>query len=172
MSQPALGARRANGPSPFLNYTTEISVDQTVGEIHGILRKYRARSVTDEYDEDRVIAVHFVFATEFGDREFRLPVNIEGVQAKLSEVASNLPAGWRGGRDKLQSLAQAERVAWRIVKDWLEAQMAILDSRQVRLEQVFLPYLVATTDVVSGRAITVYEVYRNQQLKMLTDGQS
>ncbi len=36
---------------------------------------------------------------------------------------------------------QAERVAWRILKDWLAAQMALLDIELVKFEEIFLPYI-------------------------------
>ena len=34
----------------------------------------------------------------------------------------------------------SERTAWRIVKDWVEAQMALVETRMVTVPQVFLPY--------------------------------
>lgn len=54
---------------------------------------------------------------------------------------------------------QAERAAWRIVKDWVEAQMALLESAQVEMDQIFLPYMT------NARGQTLYELYRcNQQM--------
>ena len=50
---------------------------------------------------------------------------------------------------------QALRVSWRIVKDWVEAQMAIVDTKMVTLEQVFLPYVI----MPDGR--TLYERVRD-----------
>jgi len=43
---------------------------------------------------------------------------------------------------KLCTRDQAVRVAWRIVKDWIMAQMAIIDTKMVKIEDVFLPYAV------------------------------
>lgn len=37
---------------------------------------------------------------------------------------------------------QAVRTAWRIVKDWVEAQMALVETRMVTTQQVFLTYAV------------------------------
>lgn len=53
---------------------------------------------------------------------------------------------------------QAERVAWRIVKDWVEAQMAILESEMVHMDEIFLPYMVNN----SGQ--TFFQAYRSNQL--------
>jgi len=33
-------------------------------------------------------------------------------------------------------------VAWRVVKDWIEAQLALLETKMVTLPQLFLPYAV------------------------------
>jgi hypothetical protein len=37
---------------------------------------------------------------------------------------------------------QAVRTAWRIVKDWVEAQMALVETQMVTTAEVFLPYAV------------------------------
>jgi hypothetical protein len=37
---------------------------------------------------------------------------------------------------------QAVRTAWRIVKDWTEAQMALVETQMVTTQEVFLPYAV------------------------------
>lgn len=53
---------------------------------------------------------------------------------------------------------QAERVAWRIVKDWVETQMAILESEMVQMDEIFLPYMLNS----SGQ--TIFQTYQNKQL--------
>ena len=57
--------------------------------------------------------------------------------------------------------AQALRVSWRIVKDWVEAQMAIVDTKMVTLDQVFLPYVI----MPDGR--TLYERVRDARFVLL-----
>ena len=34
-------------------------------------------------------------------------------------------------------------MAWRIIKDWVEAQMALLATGMVDLEEIFLPYMLS-----------------------------
>lgn len=63
--------------------------------------------------------------------------------------------------------AQAARVAWRIAKDWLEAQSALIDAQLATLDEVMMPYMVASYD--GDRAITMYGAFRDKQLA-LTDG--
>lgn len=46
---------------------------------------------------------------------------------------------------------EAYRVAWRNILDWLEAQVALLDIGMVKIEEIFLPY------VLTPSGTTVYE---------------
>ena len=41
---------------------------------------------------------------------------------------------------KLKTTEQAARVARRIVKDWIEAQLALVEAEQAEMVEVFLPY--------------------------------
>lgn len=53
-------------------------------------------------------------------------------------------------------------MAWRILKDWIEAQMALLDIEMVRFEEIFLPYI----ETNSGQ--TIFE--RLEDKKFLLEG--
>jgi hypothetical protein len=57
-------------------------------------------------------------------------------------------------------IRHARNVSWRIIKDWLDAQMAIIDAGQAKATEVFFPYLLQP----SGE--TLYQKFENQQLKL------
>jgi len=111
--------------------------------------KHGAKKIMQDYDEDgRITALSFMVDTPAGPRGIRLPANVDAVHAVLI-------------RQKVKSdREQAERVAWRILKDWVEAQMAILESEMVELDEIFLPYMVNR----SGQ--TLFEAYRSNQLML------
>jgi len=121
---------------PILNYTTTIAVDKTVGEIQKILASHGAKSIQVDYANGLPSAVAFFADTPFGERTYILPANIDGVWQTL--VQQN-----RKGRvpRRLVTKEQAARVAWRIVKDWTEAQMATIEAGMVTIDQVMLPYM-------------------------------
>lgn len=52
---------------------------------------------------------------------------------------------------------QARMVAWRVLKDWLEAQLALIDAGIADLAQVMLPWV----HVDHGK--TLWEAYAEQQ---------
>ena len=131
---------------PLLNYTTKVDIFTTIGQIQGILVKHGAKRIVQDYWGERVTALCFVIDTPIGEQAVRLPANVKAVQDTLQKQKVKV------------DYAQAERVAWRIIKDWVEAQMAILESGMVKLDQIFLPYMMDA----DGR--TVYELYASKQL--------
>lgn len=137
---------------PLLNYTTKVDVYTTLGAIQGQLVKHGAKKIMQDYDDTgHITALSFMVDTPSGPRGIRLPANVEAVHTVLL-------------RQKVKcDLEQAERVAWRIVKDWVEAQMAILESEMVQMDEIFLPYMLGK----EGQ--TVFQSYRAEQM-MLGDG--
>jgi hypothetical protein len=116
----------------LLNFSTSISAEKTVGEIQSKLAKAGARQILHEYDEaGNVSALSFRIMTKFGEMAFRLPANIPAVEAVLRKQ-------FRRGR--YVQTDHATRVGWRILKDWVEAQLALIETGMVTVEQVFLPY--------------------------------
>jgi hypothetical protein len=117
---------------PLLNYTTQISADKTVTEIQWLLAKAGANRIVNDYDGNGFI-VAMAFSLDINGQTigFRLPTDWRPVQAVLSEQRVS---------KSLQTQEQALRVSWRIVKDWIEAQLAIIESQMVTMDQVFLPY--------------------------------
>ena len=139
----------------ILNYTTSISTEKTAAEIQKTLANAKAQAVMSEYDDAGVMcAMSFRIVGPSGFISFRLPANIDGVFRSMQKD--------RKVPRRLKSKEQAARVAWRIVKDWVEAQVAIVEAQMAELPEVFLPYAQNET----GQ--TVYEAIKNNGFKMIT----
>lgn len=131
------------------NYTTEVDVYKSLGEIQAALATHGARKIMVDYDEaGQPTGVMFGLETPAGPRGFCLPANVDGVKAVFVQQKIKAKEG------------QAERTAWRNIRDWVLAQMAIIEAGQVDLEEVFLPYL---TD---GKGRTLYQLYQGGQLAL------
>lgn len=131
------------------NYTTSIDVYKTLGEIQGELASHGARKIMVDYDgSGQPVGVTFGIETPAGPRLFCLPANIDGVRAVFEKQKVRAAPG------------QAERTAWRNIRDWIMAQMAIIEAGQVDMVQVFFPYLSDHT----GR--TVYQMYQGGYLQI------
>lgn len=133
------------------NYTTKVDVYTSVGEIQGALAKHGAAKIMVDYVGGKPMAVSFAMASAGAMRGFTLPAPVEGTLRAFAQQ-----------RIKADPV-QAEMTAWRNVRDWVLAQMALVESCDVPVDQVFLPYLADN----QGR--TLYQVYESGQL-LLGDG--
>lgn len=117
----------------ILNYTTTISAEKTASEIQAKLAKAKAQAVLCEYGDDGVMcSMSFRIATPSGIVAFRLPANTDGVLRALQRD-KRVPT-------RLKTRQQAANVAWRVLKDWIEAQLAIVEAEMADMTEVFLPY--------------------------------
>ena len=141
----------------ILNYTTTVDAFKTVSEIEYILMKHKAKSIMKDYDGETITGLSFLIDTGIQQIPVRLPVRIdECLKVLKKEKKENPRKQIKDTRD------QAERVAWRILKDWVEAQMALLDIEMVRLEEIFLPY------IQTNNGQTVYE--RLEEKRFMLEG--
>lgn len=139
----------------ILNYTTSIPAFKTANEIEEILMNHRAKSIMKNYDNGSITGLSFLVDTGVTQAPVRLPVKVdECLQVLKKEKRENPKKQIKDTRE------QAERVAWRILKDWVEAQMALLDIEMVRFEEIFLPYI--ETD--NGR--TIFERLEEKQFSI------
>lgn len=132
----------------LLNYTTEVPATKSVGEIISLLSQAKARTIMQEFDAaGNVTAISFRTQTQFGEMSFRLPMNVLAVQ----QVLKNQYQQKRVDRRFANDAEHARRVGWRILKHWAEAQMALIETGMVKVEQVFLPY------AQNASGVTVFE---------------
>jgi hypothetical protein len=138
---------------PILNYTTTIPVSKTLGQVQALLVLAGARAVMAEFDDKgRPKALSFAVDMPHGRQGFTLPVHPDKVHEVLMRDRK-VPTRYR-------SLDQAEQIAWRIIKDWTEAQLAIIQTEMVSLDQVMLTYMTAE----DGRSM--YQIIVGERLAL------
>jgi hypothetical protein len=129
---------------PILSYTTSVAVDKTVAELQKSLALFGVSRLMVEYGRDRVPSgMQFAYETRFGQRFFRLPANVDGVERVLRKQAS---AKRNPMPKRYAERDQAARVAWRILLTWVRAQLAIVEAEVVTIDEVMLPYMLAADD--------------------------
>ncbi len=139
--------------SPLLDYTTSVPVSRTVAQVQAVLVEHGARAVMMEYDDrGRITALAFKIKMPNGELPIRLPIDAAATLRVLQRQADNREIPARYAKEE-----HAYRVAWRIIKDWIEAQVSLLETEMVRMEQIFLPYIITP----GGQ--TVYQVMVEKQ---------
>ncbi len=132
------------------------SAEQTVGDIQRILGMYRAKSIHLEYDDrGEVDKVFFELERDSRRLGFRVPCRWESVLDALIE---------RRTKDKEPSnedIRRAKKIAWRQTYRWIEAQLAYVNTRMVKTEEVFLAYLI------DDKGMTLFEAIEMSGYRML-----
>lgn len=130
----------------ILNYTTQIDVYKTVAEIERILSEHGVMSIMKQFEDGQIVSLSFLI--DDGEKKIpvRMPIRVNECLKVMQKQKKEHP------RMQIKATKeQASKVAWRIMKDWIEVQMALLEINMVRFEEIFLPY-IETTD---GK--TIYE---------------
>lgn len=149
-----------------LNYTTVIPVHQSMAECQSILAAAGAASVSVRFDDGQAAGLSFSLKTPHGPRDFTLPVNVDGMQRVLAREAKGGLRIHKAGV-KLDSRDHATRVAWRVAKDWLEANLALVAAGMATIDEVMLPYLHIQ---VGGEKKVLWQHYRDQERAALLPG--
>jgi len=143
---------------PILNYTTDVDQHRTISQIQNILGAKGALSITLEYDNDgEPTAVSFMIMLDNAPLSIRLPHNVDGVLKALQST--------KGVENRYRNRKHATRVSWRIIKDWLEAQMALVEANQAQMAEVFLPY------AVDQDGVTAFQRFSENRRKSLGMGE-
>lgn len=138
----------------LLNYTTKIPAEQTIGEIQKMLSNYGVIGMLTEYDGREVSAVSFQLLLKGQKMAYKLPCNWRAVNEIFKHQNENRVR--KNGRlpDILDTSGQqAIRVAWRVIKDWVEAQLALVEINMTTIPQVFLPYTIMQDGKTLGEHI-------------------
>lgn len=133
---------------PLKNYTTRVGADRSIHEIQQALVKCGASGVAYDFEAGgRIAALMFRLTIAGQPVQFSLPVNWRLFQVVLKEQKVR---HW-------QDEQYVYRVAWRNIRDWVLAQLALYETAMVELPQVFLPF----AQNASGR--TLYEAVKSNQ---------
>jgi hypothetical protein len=137
--------------SPIANYTTTVTARKSIREIEDMLVAHGAKHILMDYERELPVGLAFMVNTPYGEVPFRIPANVDRVQAVLNKQRVRTQVNEE----------MATRVAWRILKDWVRAQMAILETDMVTIDQVFLPYME-----VGEKGKTLYELMQDYHLQL------
>lgn len=116
-----------------------------------MLSQNGVQGILTEYDGRNVSAVSFRMIVQEQMIDFRLPCNWRAVQQVF--INKNVNRIKRNGRlpDRISETQEhATAVAWRIIKDWTEAQLALVELNQTTIPQVFLAHAVTANGETLG----------------------
>lgn len=135
------------------NYTSDVPVHTTIGRIEHVLLRCGIRGIAKEYGVDQsVTAVTFKAEVDGKSVAIRLPARESAVTDMLwkeyagddydNEKDTIVAHRANIKRKRRRDFAdQGARTAWKIVQDWVEVQMSMVQTGQAELIEIFLPYV-------------------------------
>lgn len=145
----------------LMNYTSEVKPSKSIGELETLLVSAGARNISKDYDAaGNVTAFFFSITVQHGTVSFRLPCNVDAV---YDFFLSRRKHYQRGTKARIRE--QSERVAWRILLDWVDAQLSMIMAKQVKPEQAFFAYIINPN---TGQ--TLFEHMESQDFLLLGAG--
>ena len=139
------------------NYTSGVPVSKTISRIEEILAKSGAAGIMKKYKDGVLEAISFSIELPVEKRQVavQLPANVDAVYTTMRNSIK------RPRRDTLNKLKeQSERTAWKLMQDWVEVQISLIQIQKIDFMQVFLPY------IWNGEQ-TFYHVLKEQKFKAL-----
>lgn len=142
------------------NYTSSVAADKSVLDIERILIALGARNISKEYDGfGKVDAISFSIPSPHGEGviPFKLPAKREPIK-KLFLQQYRRPSS---AQIEIAT-QQADRTAWKNVKEWVDLQATMIKLEQVEFLEVFMPYIYSMRQ---GK--TAFELMKDTNYKAL-----
>lgn len=156
------------------NYTSSVPVSETINRIEKVLIRCGVMDITKEYAgvNGQVSALRFRIRQGTSDHIIHLPADkeraLEALWLDYADGDELSPDGkslaWSPYKKKKRKdfADQAERTAWKIIQDWVEVQMSMIQMKQADVVEVFLPYIWDT-----GSQTTLYGRLKTSGFKAL-----
>jgi len=118
------------------NYTTSIKIEKTISEIESRLVKFGASHIFKIYDNGAPIGLAFTLDVQGQSISYKLPMREEKIMLVFNNQykKGNLPK-------RYNDLEQARRTGWRIIRDWIDSQLALIEIEMAKPEEIFLQYM-------------------------------
>jgi hypothetical protein len=115
------------------NYTSMVQAGRSIACIEDKLVRHGARQILKEYTGDgKVAAISFIINYNGTELPFHLPARIAACEKVLR---SNVRRAREDTYKRIRE--QSERTAWKILADWVDAQMAMVELARSILWRYF-----------------------------------
>ena len=135
---------------------SSVAADKSIGLIEKKLVENGATDNPKSYDpQGTLYSMQFRRLANGRFISYELPANIMGVYHYLNSQ--------RKGRvtelQKKSDMEQAQRTAWKLIYEWVDMQMTMVNLQQMEFEQIFLPQMIVAGENGTGK--TTYQAMKD-----------
>jgi hypothetical protein len=138
--------------------TTKVSARDSAAEITASLVAHGAKSINTDYEGGKIVGLRWIMRVSGQDVLFDMPARVDPVHKRLKQAYPR----W----DSVKTRETAERVAWRQLLRWVQAQNAMIDIGMAQTAEVFMPYMVLNP----ANNQRLFDALMESQMKMLPAG--
>lgn len=118
------------------NYTSTVPCEKSISHIEFKLVLHGAKNIMKKYDSQcRLESICFIINVSGNNVSFKLPAKIDACCEILKSV---IKKPRNNTYEKIEK--QAERTAWKLVSDWVDVQISMIELQQAEFLEIFLPY--------------------------------
>ena len=139
------------------NYTTNIESSKSISEIIDFIVDVGATDISQSYENKECVAIRFIITERGQSIIYKLTANPDAAYQILIRERKRINTAVR---EKV--MKQAYKTAWRILRDWIHAQCALIQLGQATPVQLFLSYAYDPST-----NSTVYDRLQSGDLKLL-----
>jgi hypothetical protein len=141
------------------NYTSEVPAERSILDLENELIKMGATAIAKEYDKGKVLSINFAIIKNGIKVPYKLPSRTEAIRKLFLANLKAIPTS----KQKENAIKQAERTAWKNLKEWVQLQHTMIILEQVEFMEVFMPYMLNMSE---GK--TFFELAKSNDFKQLT----
>ena len=139
------------------NHSTTVSAIKSITIIEKHLAEFGAINISKQYEKKKIKSIFFQIDVKEKIFSFKLPANIEAA-AKILKNKVKRPN--KNTDNKIKE--QAEKTAWKIMSEWVQIQITLIEMEQAEFMELFLAY-------VFNNDKTFYQQIKNENFKLLTE---
>lgn len=134
--------------------TTDVAPEKSAGEITAELVKAGAREISTQYGtEGKVTGMRWAMPVGRQMVYFAMPAKVDAVFKILRKRVT----GYFNTQAEAKLRAKAERIAWRQLFRWTQAQNAMIQTGMAEPAEIFMAYAVAP-----GSSQTMFQAWTSQ----------
>lgn len=138
--------------------TTKVPAERTAAQVIAELIKAGATQINTSYEKGKVVGLKWIMRVNQIDALFEMPARVEPVYLIFCRRKGSRTGRHENGNLIYPDLYQkAERVAWRQLLRWTQAQNAMIETGMVQPAEVFFAYSVHPA---TGQTLFQYAIER------------